>query len=213
MSDDLLDRLAADAAPIRRSALPRRLALAGIVGIVVAALIMVPWLGLRPDIATAYLKPMFWAKFAYTLAFALLAFWAAERLSRPGGNLRRPLLAIFALVALTGLAGIIQLLASGPDATRRLVIGATALVCPFYIVTLATPIYAATVLIMRRFAPTNLGLAGFAAGLSSGATATWVYAFHCTESGLPFITIWYTLGILAAGFFGAIIGRYALRWR
>ena len=50
-------------------------------------------------------------------------------------------------------------------------------------------------------------------GLFAGGAATWVYAFHCTESGMPFITIWYTTGILAAAALGAIVGRWALRWR
>lgn len=212
MSDDLLDRLAADVAPVQRNTLRRRLAATGLVGVVIAALVMVPWLGLRPDIATAYANPTFWAKFAFTLAFALLAFWAAERLSRPGGSLRQPLLGIFGLIALTGIAGIIQMLLAGPDEMRQLVMGGTALICPFYIVALSVPIYAVTVLVMRRFAPTNLTLAGFAAGLLAGAAATWVYAFHCGESGLPFITLWYTTGILVAAALGAAVGRFALRW-
>jgi hypothetical protein len=212
MSDDLIDRLVADAAPVPRNALKRRLAVAGIIGAIVAAVIMVPWIGLRPDIATAYANPTFWMKFAYTLIFALLAFWAAERLSRPAGSIRLPLLGIFALVALTGIAGIVQMMMSGPGQMRQLVMGGTALICPFYIVTLSVPIYAVTILVMRRFAPTNLTLAGFAAGLMAGAAATWVYAFHCGESGLPFITLWYTTGILVTAFIGAAIGRFALRW-
>jgi len=212
MSDELLDRLTAEVAPVPRNALRRRLTVAVVVGVLLAAAAMIPWLGLRADIATAYANPTFWAKFAFTLVFALLAFWAAERLSRPGGSLRKPLLAIFGLIAITGVAGIIQMLLAGPAEMRQLVMGGTALICPFYIVALSVPVYAVTVLVMRRFAPTNLTLAGFAAGLLAGAAATWVYAFHCGESGLPFITLWYTTGILAAALLGAAIGRFALRW-
>jgi hypothetical protein len=56
------------------------------------------------------------------------------------------------------------------------------------------------------------GAAGFAAGLLAGGAGAWVYAFHCTESGLPFITLWYSAGILATALLGAVIGRWLLRW-
>jgi len=95
---------------------------------------------------------------------------------------------------------------------RGLILGGSALVCPVYIVALSLPVLAANILVMRRLAPTNLTGAGFAAGLLAGAAGTWVYAFHCTESGLPFITLWYTAGTLATALIGAAVGRWLLRW-
>jgi hypothetical protein len=29
---------------------------------------------------------------------------------------------------------------------------------------------------------------------------------------MPFVALWYTLPVLAAGLIGALIGRFALRW-
>ena len=213
MSDDLLDRLTTDLQPTRPRALHARLfAWAGL-GVVVSAILMLAWLGLRPDIAEAMGTMMFWTKFAYTAIFAVLGGLAALNLARPGGVMWRQAIGLAALVALTGIAGVIQMLIMGPDEMRRLVMGGSALVCPFYIVALSAPIYAAIVFAMRRAAPTNPTLAGFSAGLFAGGAAVWVYAFHCTESGMPFITIWYTLGVLGAAVLGAVIGRFVLRWR
>jgi hypothetical protein len=212
VTDDLIDRLAADAKPVPRRRLPLLLAAAGIVGIVIAAMIMIPWLRLRPDLASATGTMIFWWKFAYTGLLGLAAFLAVINLSRPGGSFRRPAMLIVGLVAFAGLLGIVQLLIMPPEMSRRLVMGSTYLVCPVYISVLSIPIYAATVLVMRRLAPTNLALAGFAAGLLSGAAAAWVYAFHCTESGMPFLAIWYTTGILVAAAGGALLGRWVLRW-
>jgi hypothetical protein len=213
MSDDLLDRLSADLAPTPLRALPRRLFGWSALGILASALLMLVWLGLRPDLMEAMGTTMFWMKFAYTAIFAILGGLAALNLARPGGSLRRAAIGIVILVALTGIGGMIQMLVMGPEHMRTLVVGGSALLCPFYIVALSAPIYAVTVWAMRRAAPTNLPLAGFAAGLFAGAAATWVYAFHCTESGMPFITIWYTTGILIAAGLGTLIGRWALRWR
>jgi hypothetical protein len=65
---------------------------------------------------------------------------------------------------------------------------------------------------MRQLAPTRPILAGGCAGLLAGAAGAWVYAFHCNESAAPFMAIWYTLGIAAAGLLGAATGRWVLRW-
>jgi hypothetical protein len=212
MADDLIDRLASDLRPTSRMDLPMRLFGWALMGALVAAVLMLAWLGLRPDMDGAMSTMMFWSKFAYTTAFTALGGLAALRLARPGGSMARIAAWIVGLVALMGLLGIGQMLIMGPTEMRRLTIGSSALLCPFYIVALSAPIYVATVLAMRRAAPTNPTLAGFAAGLLSGGAATWIYAFHCTESGMPFVAIWYTLGVLAAAGLGALIGRFALRW-
>lgn len=212
MSDDLLDRLTADLKPTPPRALQARLLGWAGLGIVLSAIIMLAWLGPRPDMMEAPGTMMFWTKFAYTTSFAILGGIAALNLARPGGKLRRQLVILAILVLMVGAGGLVQLVLMGPDQMGRLVMGNTALRCPFYIVALAAPIYAATIFAMRRAAPTNPTLAGFAAGLFAGGAGVWVYAFHCTESGMPFIAIWYTAGVLATALLGAAIGRFALRW-
>ena len=212
MSDDLLDRLSGELQPTPKRAIPRRLGLGLVAGAVLAAVAMLLWLGLRRDLAEAIFGMMYWWKFLYTATFAGLAFWAATRLARPGGSMRKPMIALFALIVFAGAMGIAQLIIMPPEMSRQLVMGGSALLCPFYIAALSIPIYAATVLVMRRLAPTNLTAAGLAAGLLAGGAAAWVYAFHCAENGMPFLAIWYTTGILIAAVVGAILGRWALRW-
>ena len=212
MADDLIDRLATDLRPVPANLPDRRLTLGLAAGLVLTALLMLAWLGLRPDLAAALATPIFWGKFAFTLVLTIAGFAAARNLSRPGGTLRGAAIATVAIIAVTGAAGIVQMLSSAPAEVRSLIMGGSALLCPFYIVALSGPVFIATVLVMRRLAPTNLSAAGFAAGLLSGAAGAFVYAFHCTESGLPFITLWYTAGVLATALIGAVLGRYVLRW-
>ncbi len=212
MTDDLITQLSTDLRPVPANRLRSWLLYATGAGAILAFTIMVPWIGLRSDLPGAFADPIFWTKFLYTLVFLGFGLWSAERLSRPGGSMRTPILGAVALVALTGVAGMVQLVTAGPDQLSSLIIGHTALVCPFYILTLSVPLFVAITLVMRRLAPTNLTLAGFASGLAAGAASCWVYAFHCGESGLPFITIWYTAGILVVALIGAALGRYLLRW-
>lgn len=212
MTDDLIERLATDAKPVRPGGVPRWLALGLVAGVVLAAVAMIPTIGMRPDMATAWADPTFWVKFAYTLLIALAGFWALERLARPGGSGRRALIGIPALLAAILLLAVIQILTTPPEAVPMLLTGKTALLCPFYIVAFSVPVFVASIIVLRRMAPTNLPLAGLAAGLLSGGTGAWVYAFHCVENGLPFVAIWYTLGIAAVATIGAITARWLLRW-
>jgi hypothetical protein len=212
MADELIDRLTDELTPMPRHTLALRLLGWTAAGVAVAAVLMLTWLGMRTDLMDAAGTMMFWSKFAFTGIFAVLGGIAALHLSRPGGSMARVAVWIVGLIALMGIGGIVQMLIMGPDHMRTLTLGGSALLCPFYIVALSVPVYATTILGMRRAAPTNPTLAGFAAGLLAGGAATWVYAFHCTESGMPFVTIWYTLGVLIVAGLGALIGRFALRW-
>ena len=212
MSDDLVANLSADLKPVRPDAMRNRLLLGLGAGVLAAIVLMLLWLGLRSDLAEAVTTPIFWLKFAFATALTVAGFAAAIRLARPAGSLRVPLRWATGIVAVTGIAGFAQLLLASPNDVRALILGGSALVCPFYIVALSLPILAATILVMRRLAPTQLTAAGFAAGLLAGAAGTWVYAFHCGENGLPFITLWYTAGTLATALIGAAAGRWLLRW-
>ena len=77
---------------------------------------------------------------------------------------------------------------------------------------LSLPLLIGAFWVLRGLAPTRLTLAGTAAGLAAGALGSLVYSFHCTESAMPFVAIWYTLGVLVPGLIGAIAGRFVLRW-
>jgi hypothetical protein len=89
MSDELIDRLADNLKPVGSDALQRRLLAWLAVGVVVAAVLMVASIGLRPDFPEAFGDPVFWVKFAYPLMLGLAGLYAVERLSRPGATARR----------------------------------------------------------------------------------------------------------------------------
>jgi hypothetical protein len=210
-TDSLLALLAQDLAPVRPLYVLRTLMLGLIGGIAVSAVIMVAWLGPRPDMREAATTAPFWIKFAYTLILAIVGFRLVERQARASSKAVAALwLGALALVAMAGLA-VVQL--APPDAPRHaLIMGRSANVCALNIFVLSLPIFLGLLWAMRQLAPTRLILAGASAGLLAGAAGAWVYAFHCNESAAPFMSIWYTLGIAAAGLLGAATGRWVLRW-
>jgi hypothetical protein len=211
-TDDLIEALAGDSAPLPSRALSRTLGLGLALGAVVSVAVMVLWLGVRPDLMDAMRTGPFWMKLAYALSVAALGFGLIERLSRPDGEggVFGPML-LAPLAVMTALA--VYQLSGAPDELRmKMMLGATYKVCALNIVMLSAPIFLGLFWAMRSLAPTRLTLAGAVAGLLAGAVGTFIYAFHCNESAAPFVVIWYTLGIAAVGVLGALLGRSLLRW-
>jgi hypothetical protein len=211
-TDELIDLMAADAGPVASSAPAKRLALGAGAGSVVVLLLVLDWLGLRSDLATAMAGVLFWVKAAYTAGLAVAGFWAVERLGRPGVSARRPasvgasILLLFVLAALAQGVGM-----SGP-ALLIAVQGVSWTVCTRNIAILAAPLLLITLLMLRELAPTRPTVAGFAAGAFSGGLAATLYGLHCPEATLVFVALWYTLGVVVSAGIGAVIGRWWLRW-
>jgi hypothetical protein len=212
VTDELIGRLADDLRPVHPRAMSRLLWGAVVASGLVAAIAMNMWLGMRPDMATAPMTMMFWSKFSYTLAIALLGTAATLVLARPDGRTRWPWLAAVGLLAVVLLLAVVQLVRAEPDSMMPLVFGGTAMICPWRIIVLSLPILFASILALRRFAPRSPTLAGLAAGVMSGGFGAWVYSFACAEDGMMFMALFYTLGIALVGGLGAVLGRYLLRW-
>lgn len=212
MTDDLIVRLAADLKPVRSMAMQRLLLGAVVLSGIIAAIGMNMWLGMRPDMDTARTTMMFWSKFSYTLAVAILGGCATLVLARPDGRTRWPWLAAAGLVALLLIGAAIQLARAEPDDMMPMVFGGTAIIGPLRIIVLSLPVLFAALFALRRFAPANPTLAGFAAGIMAGGTGAWVYSFACAENGMMFVALFYTLGMLIVGGLGAVLGRFLLRW-
>ncbi len=184
----------------------------GLGALIAAVAVILAW-GLRPDISHALASSSFWLKLAYTGGLALVGFLAILRLSRPEG--RVPPIAwagmVLVVLAMAGLAAA-ELWRAPAAEYRALVMGSTSAVCPWLIAVLAIPAMGSTFWALHRLAPTRLTLAGAAAGLTAGATAAFIYAFSCDESALPFVLIWYGIGIAVPTAAGALLGRIGLRW-
>ena len=190
----------------------RRLAAAALLGSGLAAAAMVAVLGLRPDLQSAAGQSMFWVKLAFPAFLALAAWVATDRLGRPGGRAGTAWTAAGAALALVFAAALVEALAAPPGTRIPLVTGSTALPCVASISALALPSWFATLWVLRSLAPTRPGVAGGAAGLFAGASAAAIYALHCSEETLPFVAVWYVLGMLVPTIAGAIAGQRFLRW-
>lgn len=211
-TDELIALLARDATPVKRAALPMRIGMLALLGAVAAFVILVPWLGIRPDLAEAVTGSTYWMKTLYTLGVGVAGFALAERLSRPGakGRIGWALAGFFA-AAIVAIA-VSQIIATPPEQMHAALMGSSWDKCPWRILVLSLPGLAVILWAMRKFAPTRPALAGAAAGLLAGGIAATVYGLHCQEIAAPFVALWYSLGMISSAIVGSLIGSRLLRW-
>jgi hypothetical protein len=178
----------------------------------ISLLLMLVILGLRGDMNDALTEVGFWIKSAYNALLALIAFLAVNRLARPDGDSGRIFVWLAVIFAMMAAIALVQLGFAFPEDYRALILGSSALHCPFLIVAFALPVFLANFAVLRRSAPADPALAGFVAGIAAGAAGAWVYSWFCTENGMAFVLIWYSLGIFLTGLIGAFAGSRLLRW-
>jgi hypothetical protein len=212
-TDDLINSLSSDLKPTPPGAAARRLALGLGAGAVISTLLMVTWLGLRPDLMHAVQTSMFWVKFAYAGLAGLILALATSRLSRPGARLGGLAAAIAVPFVVMGAMGAMRLAMAAREAWDGLLMGGSADVCPWRIFVIGLPVLAGAIWAVRGLAPTRLTLAGLAAGGAAGGIAALIYGFHCPETAAPFVAVWYTLGMVAVAALGGVLGARLLRWR
>lgn len=212
-TEALILRLSGDLAPAPRGAVARRLGLGLGAGALVSLGLVTAGLGLRPDMAQAMGGAMFWTKLAYVLALGGVAAWACERLARPAGAGAGRRIAWLLAPAAPVVALAAWRLADAPAAVRvPMLMGASAAVCPWTILAVSLPPLAGLFWAARGLAPTRLALTGLMLGLAAGGIGAGAYALHCPEATLPFLAVWYSLGIAACGLLGAVAGPRLLRW-
>jgi hypothetical protein len=210
-TEQLIAHLSERLVPTVGNTVMRLLAVGLVLGVMVAATVLKLMLHLRPDLMIAITSSSFWVKFLYTVALAGLGLRMVERQSRAGADASVPTWLLLAPVLVLACLAVAQLSAPGAD-IYELVMGRTARVCSSLILLLALPIFFFLLWTMRKLAPTRLTPAGAAAGTLAGAASATLYGFHCPENAAPFVLIWYTLGVGVAAAFGAVVGRWALRW-
>jgi hypothetical protein len=210
-TNELIKALAADNSR-RGGALPAVWWSAVGLSVVIATIVFLAVLGVRPDIAAATETVRFLFKFVVTMTLAASAFGLVRALSRPGEGWRdavpylavSPLLLAFAVMA--------ELLVLPPDVWSAKAIGSNSLVCLAYIPLIGVGPLAVFLHALRKGAPTRPALAGAAAGLLAGGIAATFYAAHCTDDSPLFVATWYTIAIVGLAIVGAICASRIARW-
>ena len=209
-TDELLELLVTQAGPAPKSQAFRLIAPVAFLGAALAGLLAVEGLGLIPK--TMFSHQAFWMKIIYALAVAITSGTMLARLCKPGvplgpGSFVLPIL----FLCMVGMACVV-FFNTPPVNQKTALFGHSWLVCPWIVVLLSLPALLGGLLASRELAPTRPRLTGAVCGLLAGSVGALGYAWACTETGVAFVAVWYSLGIALSGLLGLILGPRVLRW-
>lgn len=181
-----------------------RLAEVAVAGALGGLLMVLAWLGVRPDLAAAVQTPVFWIKVGYAFVLAIGAGVTACRMARGRRWGLVPLLLAAGVAGGFLTFGLVQALAMNPQALMRLY-WPTALACIVDILAIATPMLLFASYGLASVDPEKPKLVGFAGGVACGAVADVVFGLHCPFTTFAFIAPWHTAGMLTCGVAGLLL--------
>ena len=211
-TDDFVRFLATGVSAVPQHAARHRIRQALLVGMPVSLAIVGAGYGLRADLGLAMAWPMFWAKLLFPLCIAASAYATLLRLARPGVEVRRTWTGMLATVLLLWVAAVVAWIGMPVPERMPALLGQSWRTCSLSIALVSLPVFAATLLALRHLAPIRQTLAGATAGALAGGVGAAIYALHCVELTLPFLAVWYVIGMLVPVLAGAALGRWLLRW-
>lgn len=211
-TDELIERLAADAEPLRSGAASRRLAGGVALGAAVAMSAIFAWLGEPLQAVPSIGAAAFAMKLLFCIAILAASFALLLIAGRPGHDLGWRWLWLLVPPALVAASAAMELAIAAPGLWDELWLGSTWPTCLLAITLLSVPVFAGILWAFQRLAPTRLRLTGLLTGLAAGSASATLYALYCPETSATFLAGWYSLGILLAGLFGLVIGPKLLRW-
>jgi len=211
-TDDLVAMLATGVEPVPHRAATRRLVYALLVGLPLAAAIMLSEYGLRRDLVQAMFWPMLWVKVLFPFFIGWGGFVVAQRLARPGVRVGRAWIVLAVPVLVIGFLGAMAWFGAPAGQRMALLMGQTWRTCAFNIALISVPVFVGGLLAVRGLAPTRPAMAGAAVGALAGGAGATVYALHCPEIAAPFLAVWYVAGMLIPVAIGAALGPRLLRW-
>jgi hypothetical protein len=209
-TDDLIDMLAKNVEPAERPRWRMRMLVTLLVGLAIAAALVLTFMHMRPDIGTATWAVLLKASFSAAAAATILPL--ATRLMRPGSSLGWRLVAGLVFAGVSLLAALIALMGMPSEARMNAWMGGGFPWCIVLIPIFAAPAAALMVWLARTLAPTRLTLLGAAIGALSGGLGAMAYAMYCPVDSVAFVTTWYVVGIAICAALGAIVGSKLLRW-
>lgn len=207
---DLIDMMAQEGT--EPSVAARSLPLGVLAGVVISALLLLSFWGVRSDFGSVIVEPLVLLKTMLPLITAAPCLLWVTRSQRPDYSLNRQrswlLIPVLLVIGLLLFA-----LQAMPSAQWLAAIkGETLFACLLSIPLLAAPILACLLWVMRQGAPSNPSRTGAFCGIAAGCLATSIYAFHCFEDNPAFYGVWYSVGIVLVGIVGQQLGKKVLKW-
>lgn len=209
--DRLISSLVADLQPVQR--LTRRSGMAIALGaLVVSISVTVFGIGLRPDVSTGQLDPVFLLSSGLFLLLAGASSFTVIELSRPqvGGHRDGWIWAVAMTFLLPASAALISAISwfrgtvpfVDPEGVKCLAMG----------IALGMIVGLPLVFWLRKGAAISPERAGLLTGLAAGSSGIFAFALHCPHSDIAHIGLWHGLAVAVSACFGRLVVPSLVRW-
>jgi hypothetical protein len=211
VNDDLLDRLAAGATPVRRVDQRQFLALVGI-ACLLSALTILLFIGPRADLGAVLMAPVFLWKLGAMMLVAAVALPMLVAVGRPGAPPARIGRVVLATLATLGLP-LVYAVTTQPVAESMRGLEATrGLACLGWTIIACVPVWLASLVWLRTAAPTNHARASWAAGLVSAAVGASFFVLHCPYDDVVYVAVWYGAAIAGIAVVTRLVMPRLIHW-
>jgi hypothetical protein len=211
-TDELVNMLSTNVERIDSRRASRGLAAAVVIGAAIAACLMILVLGARSDLTTAGALSSLCLKVFFAGVVAIVASVALNKVMRPGGERKVPLVVLLLPFISITLLALVALALAPSSHWQGMLIGNQWLECLVSIPLIAVVPFALVTWAVRQAAPTDLRRAGALVGLIAGSLSATGYALHCTDDSVPFVALWYGATIGLCTLVGFELGPRLLRW-
>jgi hypothetical protein len=210
-TEHLIDRLAADLQPTRAMRFG-----AGIVRVALATaatlLLVLLWPGMRPDVRSGALTPMFLISQGLFLLLGLAAATTVILMGNPQvGNRHDGWKWALAMTSLLPLAAIIIALVNGRSSSP-LFMPTHDIFCLAHGTGFGLLVGAALLLWLRRGAPASPPRAGLLTGIAAGSIGIFAYSFSCPLDSIYHVGIWHSMAVIVSALLGRAIVPGLIRW-
>jgi hypothetical protein len=207
--DDLINKLAQDAAPVKQASHPYMLSLKWMGAALAYLVFSLIFSGLRPDIGLKLQQPWFVIEMVMLASIFVATSLSAALLSFPDMHqMRRLVLAPVVTFALFVLVIFLAWQADSPPAP--LPVHSFECTISITLVSLLPAVW--TFYAMRKFASTHYHWAGSIALLSAFSVGALWLRLHEVNDSIMHVVEWHYLPMIACGILGLWLGKKILKW-
>jgi hypothetical protein len=207
----LMDRLAVNVQPVQPlEDRPTMLALAAL--LLVAATLMLAWLGLRADLMAGQPNPMFLLRCGTLAVLGLASAGAVLAQAHPGvGRVDQGWKVAAAMALLFPLSGAVMAV-DQPEHAMAMASAASGWECLRMSLATAALCMVPMVLHLRRGAPVAPQRAGLLVGLAAGSLGALAYNLHCPYNSMVYTGLWYGIAVGSSALAGRLLVPRLIRW-
>ncbi len=209
--DLFIETLVADLKPVTPLTQTGGMARAGFAMLVAIGIVFFA-IGIRRDILSNELNPMFVLSSGLFLLLACASAWSVVQMSRPHvGNHQSGwawAIAMSSVLPVSALLTGILALAHG----ETLSIDADGWKCVAMGTALGALVAITLTLWLRRGAPTSPERAGMLTGIAAGSAGIFAFALHCPHNDLAHFGLWHGLPVVVSAVLGRLVVPSLVRW-